>query len=299
MSLNHGLTSCKVRVLETIGEVRSWHDSLRERARAEDDRPVLGFVPTMGALHEGHMALMKEARKHCRHVIASIFVNPMQFGPTEDFGRYPRTFEKDLGLLAQEGVEAVFFPGEKEMYPEGKDKCTKVYPPAELADCLEGHFRPGFFVGVATVVNKLFSIVEPNDAFFGEKDYQQLLVVKRMVRDLDIPVTIHGVSTVREKDGLALSSRNVYLSEADRKLAPILHKTLCQVRDETLCKGSLQAALERGRKELAASQSVDLQYLEARHSETFEPLETACQKMVILLAAKIADVRLIDNVVVR
>jgi len=292
--LENAISPVKTQVLECIDAVRLW----RRTATIQGER--VGFVPTMGALHEGHLSLMRAARSECDRVVASIFVNPLQFAPHEDFGKYPRTFERDLELMSQEGVDAVFYPNEKEIYPEGRESVTRVSPPVELADCLEGYFRPGFFVGVATVVAKLFNIVLPEAAFFGEKDYQQLLVVKRMVHDLNLPIQVTPVPTVREKDGLALSSRNVYLSEAERKLAPLLNGTLNFVKDAAQSgELSLEAALEKGRKDLQAMDGIDLQYLEARHGETFQPAHEFELPTVILLAAKLKGVRLIDNVVVR
>ncbi|MBX9952139.1 MAG: pantoate--beta-alanine ligase [Candidatus Obscuribacterales bacterium] len=288
------MTPLKTQVLDSVDAVRLW----RRAATVAGER--VGFVPTMGALHEGHLSLMRAARKECDRVIASIFVNPLQFAPHEDFGKYPRTFDRDLQLMSQEGVDAVFYPNEKEMYPEGRESVTRVVPPSELADCLEGHFRPGFFVGVATVVAKLFNIVLPEAAFFGEKDYQQLQVVKRLVHDLNLPIQVTPVATVREKDGLALSSRNVYLSEEERKFAPLLHRTLNWVKEAAQSgELSLEAALEKGRSDLRALEGVDLQYLEARHGETFQPIAQFELPTVILLAAKLKNVRLIDNVVAR
>ncbi len=294
MALENAMSPVKTQVLECVDAVRLW----RRSATVSGER--VGFVPTMGALHDGHLTLMRAARKECDRVVASIFVNPLQFAPHEDFGKYPRTFERDLELLAQEGVDAVFYPNEKEMYPEGRESVTKVIPPAELADCLEGHFRPGFFVGVATVVAKLFNIVLPEAAFFGEKDYQQLVVVKRMVRDLNLPIQVTPVATVRESDGLALSSRNVYLSETERKVAPLLHRTLNFVKESAQSGNfSLESALKKGREDLTALEGVELQYLEARHGETFLPATQFELPTVILLAAKLKNVRLIDNVVAR
>lgn len=270
----------------------------RRNATVKGER--VGFVPTMGALHEGHLSLMRAARNECDRVVASIFVNPLQFAPHEDFGKYPRTFQRDLELMSAEGVDAVFYPNEKEMYPEGRESVTRVVPPCELADCLEGHFRPGFFTGVATVVAKLFNIVLPEAAFFGEKDYQQLLVVKRMVGDLNLPIQVTPVATVREADGLALSSRNVYLSEEERKIAPMLNRTLNFVKDAAQSgQLSLEAALEKGRADLKALPDVELQYLEARQADTFQPAAQFELPMVVVLAAKLKNVRLIDNVVVR
>lgn len=294
MILENAMSPVKTQVLDSIDAVRLW----RRAASVAGER--VGFVPTMGALHEGHLSLMRAARKECDRVIASIFVNPLQFAPHEDFGKYPRTFDRDLELMSQEGVDAVFYPNEKEMYPEGREAVTRVMPPTELADCLEGHFRPGFFVGVATVVAKLFNIVLPEAAFFGEKDYQQLLVVKRLVHDLNLPIQVTPVATVRENDGLALSSRNVYLSDAERKVAPLLNRTLNFVKDSAQSgQLSLEAALEKGRNDLLALEGVELQYLEARHGETFLPATQFELPTVILLAAKLKSVRLIDNVVAR
>jgi pantoate--beta-alanine ligase len=284
----------KTQVLECVDAVRLW----RRNATVKGER--VGFVPTMGALHEGHLSLMRAARNECDRVVASIFVNPLQFAPHEDFGKYPRTFQRDLELMSAEGVDAVFYPNEKEMYPEGRESVTRVVPPCELADCLEGHFRPGFFTGVATVVAKLFNIVLPEAAFFGEKDYQQLLVVKRMVGDLNLPIQVTPVATVREADGLALSSRNVYLSEEERKIAPMLNRTLNFVKDAAQSgQLSLEAALEKGRADLKALPDVELQYLEARQADTFQPAAQFELPMVVVLAAKLKNVRLIDNVVVR
>lgn len=294
MVLENAMTPVKTQVLDSVDAVRLW----RRAATVAGER--VGLVPTMGALHEGHLSLMRAARKECDRVIASIFVNPLQFAPHEDFDKYPRTFDRDLELMSQEGVDAVFYPNEKEMYPEGRESVTRIVPPAELADCLEGHFRPGFFVGVATVVAKLFNIVLPEAAFFGEKDYQQLLVLKRLVHDLNLPIQVIPVATVREKDGLALSSRNVYLSEEERKFAPLLHRTLHWVKEAARSgELSLEAALEKGRSDLQALDGVDLQYLEARHGETFQPATQFELPTVILLAAKLKNVRLIDNVVAR
>ena len=294
MVLDNAMSPVKTQVLECVDEVRLW----RRNATLKGER--VGFVPTMGALHEGHLSLMRAARKECDRVIASIFVNPLQFAPHEDFGKYPRTFQKDLELMSEEGVDAVFYPNEKEMYPEGRESVTKVFPPTDLADCLEGHFRPGFFIGVATVVAKLFNIVLPEAAFFGEKDYQQLLVVKRMVSDLNLPIQVTPVPTVREKDGLALSSRNVYLSEQERKIAPLLNRSLNFVKDAAQSgELSLEAALKKARVDLQGLTDVELQYLEARQADTFQPVSQFELPMVVVLAAKLKNVRLIDNVVVR
>ncbi|MBC8000423.1 MAG: pantoate--beta-alanine ligase [Leptolyngbya sp.] len=288
------MSGAKTQVLDSIEAVRVWrHNAMKSGER-------VGFVPTMGALHEGHLTLMRQARAECDRVVASIFVNPLQFGPKEDFGRYPRTFESDLQMMSQAGVDAVFFPSEQEMYPDGRESVTRVVPNPELADCLEGHFRPGFFTGVATVVAKLFNIILPEAAFFGEKDYQQLQVVSRLARDLNLPIQIVPVKTVRELDGLAMSSRNVYLGEEQRLLAPLLYKTLTSVKDAAQSgKLSLQEALERGRNELMVMPGLELQYLEARNGDTFLAVTDFELPTVFLVAAKLKEVRLIDNIVAR
>src|SRR5262245_20891931 len=215
-------------VLTTVAEFRAWHDA---------PPGTLGFVPTMGYLPEGHMALVQRAREGTEHVAASIFVNPTQFGPNEDLTRYPRDSERDLTMLRAEGVAAVFMPGVEEVYPPGFSTFVDVGP---LAARLEGKFRPGHFRGVATVVAKLFNVVEPDIAFFGQKDAQQLLVIRKMTADLDLPVQIVGVPTVREADGLALSSRNVYLSSEERTQALALSRAL-RLAEERFAAGERRA----------------------------------------------------------
>lgn len=286
-------TECPV--IETIAEFRSWHKNLQSTS----DKPVLGFVPTMGALHEGHMTLIRRAVRDCQHVAVSIFVNPMQFGPNEDFDRYPRTLEKDLAMCRDAGVAAVFHPQVEELYAAGHTSSTKVVPPQELTDRLCGTYRPGHFIGVATVVQKLFSIVQPNQAYFGEKDYQQLTIIRRMVQDLNEPVAIVSVATVRESDGLAMSSRNAQLSSDERRRAPELYRTLCVVREDSMSgRRSLQEALKFAREKLSKVPEFSLQYLEVCDPNTLEPLSEAKPPMVILVAAKLGSVRLIDNIMV-
>ncbi|MBX9573171.1 MAG: pantoate--beta-alanine ligase [Candidatus Obscuribacterales bacterium] len=286
-------TECPV--IETIAEFRTWHKNLQSTS----DKPLLGFVPTMGALHEGHMTLIRRAVRDCQHVAVSIFVNPMQFGPNEDFDRYPRTLEKDLAMCRDAGVAAVFHPQVEELYAAGHTSSTKVVPPQELTDRLCGTYRPGHFIGVATVVQKLFSIVQPNQAYFGEKDYQQLTIIRRMVQDLNEPVAIVSVATVRESDGLAMSSRNAQLSSDERRRAPELYRTLCVVREDSMSgRRSLQEALKFAREKLSKVPEFSLQYLEVCDPNTLEPLSEAKPPMVILVAAKLGSVRLIDNIMV-
>lgn len=291
-------SSTTVQVIESLAALKNWRYQL-EQTRGSDKRPLLGFVPTMGALHEGHMSLVKQAVEECRHVIVSIFVNPLQFGPNEDFDKYPRVFEKDLQMCRQAGVEAVFHPPVQEMYPQGQKDLTKVIPPAVLIQHLCGAFRPGHFEGVATVVAKLFGMVEADCAYFGQKDYQQLAVIRRMVLDLDIPVKVVGVPTARENDGLAMSSRNVYLTPEQRLLAPVLYQTLCEVKDQALSGAvPLPQALEVGRQKLSALPGVEVQYLDACHPQSLAPLTQAAHEMVVLVAVKLGSVRLIDNIIV-
>ncbi len=284
-----------IKRITTVEELRSWRSELYSDMEALA-KPVLGFVPTMGALHEGHIALVRRAVAECQNVIVSIFVNPLQFGPHEDLDRYPRTLEADIELCRQAGATAVFHPDVKEMYRHGQEEVTIVTPPEDLINRLCGLFRPGHFAGVATVVAKLFCQVQPDVAYFGQKDYQQLVVVKKMVGDLDLPVRIVGVTTVRESDGLALSSRNTYLSAEQRQLAPQLYKILCSVRDAMRIRRTpVTSALKDGRNAIQALPGVSLQYLEACHPETLQPIGSPSDPAIILVAAKVGDVRLIDN----
>jgi pantoate--beta-alanine ligase len=273
-----------------VSDFRAW--------RAEAEGRVV-IVPSMGALHDGHVALIKRGRELGKHLAVWIFVNPLQFGPKEDFGSYPRTFEQDLETCAKGGVDAVFSPNVEEIYPQGKENCTAVVPKPELSDVLEGTFRPGFFTGVATVVAKFFNIMRPDVAMFGEKDYQQLLVVRKMVQDLNLPISIEAVPIVRAEDGLALSSRNAYLTPEQRKKAPLLYKTLKMVLEKIDSGSRVEDALEEGRAKFSADEDFSLQYLEARDSHTFVPHASAKDALVVLVAAKLANVRLIDNLVMR
>lgn len=245
----------------------------------------VAFVPTMGNLHEGHMSLMRIARQHGTRVAVSIFVNRLQFLPGEDFERYPRTFERDCALLEAEGVEFLFAPDETVLYPEPQG--VRVYP-GPLGDDLEGRFRPGFFDGVATVVLKLLNCVQPLAAVFGKKDYQQLMVVRAMVRQLDLPVAIVAAETVREPDGLAMSSRNAYLSAAERAEAPRLCKTLQEV-------ASGATSSDKAIKQLAAA-GWQPDYVEVRRRRDLMPPQAGDRELVVLAAARLGQTRLIDNV---
>ena len=215
--------------MKVISSIQELRDQLRGQNR-------VAFVPTMGNLHEGHLSLMRLARQHGDPVVASIFVNRLQFGPNEDFDKYPRTLQDDVEKLQSEGVYVLFAPTESDMYPVPQE--YRVDPPHDLGDILEGEFRPGFFKGVCTVVMKLFCCVQPRVAVFGKKDYQQLMIVRRMAQQFALPVDIIPAETIRAEDGLALSSRNRYLGEAERAEAPILYKTLHEVRDTVLGNGN-------------------------------------------------------------
>lgn len=258
-------------------------------------RQKIALVPTMGALHAGHIKLVRAARRKADRTIVSIFVNPAQFGPNEDFARYPRTWREDLQKLAAEKVDLIYAPTVREMYPEGfATKITLEGP----ALGMETDFRPHFFSGVATIVAKLLAATVPDYAMFGEKDYQQLQVVKRMTFDLNLAVEIIPVPTVRERDGLALSSRNGYLSPADRATAPTLHRVL-QETAASIRKGApVGPTLQRGRRTIRAA-GFKLDYLEARHASTLAPVTSRKDGPVrLLVAARIGGTRLIDNMAV-
>jgi pantoate--beta-alanine ligase len=250
----------------------------------------VALVPTMGALHDGHRELIRHARRAPGAVVpvVSIFVNPLQFGAGEDLERYPRPLEADLAACREEGVELVFLPGVRDMYPDGAD-ITVV--PGPIGDRLEGAVRPGHFAGVLTVVAKLFHIVGPDLAFFGEKDYQQLVLVKKMVRDLDFPLSIVGVPTVREPDGLALSSRNAYLSAADRLRAPVLRRALAA--GAAVSARGPRAVLDAARAVLAEEPAVALDYLELTDPDLGPDPEAGRARL--LVAARLGGTRLIDN----
>jgi pantoate--beta-alanine ligase len=252
----------------------------------------IALVPTMGALHAGHLALVRAAKRRADRVVVSIFVNPAQFGPKEDFARYPRTWKADMAMLTAEKANLVFAPAVKDMYPEGFATRIMLDGPARG---LESDFRPHFFGGVATVVAKLLVAALPDFATFGEKDFQQLLVVRRMSADLGLPVEILGVPTVREKDGLALSSRNAYLSEAERAAAPTLYRVLKETAASIRKGAPIGPTLARGRKAIGAA-GFKLDYLEARKAATLEPAASRKDGPIrLLVAARIGGTRLIDN----
>ncbi len=273
----------------TVAAVREhvarWH-ALQER---------VVFVPTMGNLHAGHVSLIEAARKHGKRFVSSIFVNPMQFGPNEDFAHYPRTPSQDATMLADAGCDLMFMPEVGEIYPNGADKATRVEVPG-ISDILCGEFRPGHFEGVATIVAKLFHIVDPDVAIFGEKDFQQLTVIRRMVADLCLRVEIVGAPTVREADGLAMSSRNQYLDAAQRQVAPTIHRQLSQA----------VAALKAGVRDFAHIETAGIaalndagfrtDYFKVRDAKTLGPAQPDTKHFVVLTAARLGKARLIDNV---
>ncbi|WP_448568483.1 pantoate--beta-alanine ligase [Thermus sp.] len=256
-------------------------------------REGVGFVPTMGYLHRGHLALVERARRENPFVVVSIFVNPLQFGPGEDYHRYPRDPERDAALLKEAGVDLLFAPGVEEMYPKGF--ATRVQVEGPLTALWEGEVRPGHFQGVATVVARLFLLVGPERAYFGEKDYQQLLVIRKMVRDLGFPLEVVGVPTVREEDGLALSSRNVYLSPETRKKASVLYRALLAMREAARSGGGVAEALEAGERVLKEVPEFRPDYLAIVHPETLLPLSRFLPGARGLLAGRFPEARLIDN----
>ncbi len=277
-------------VVRTVPALRKAVELHRKR------RQTVALVPTMGALHAGHLALVREARRRAGCVVVSIFVNPTQFAPTEDFASYPRTFKEDIAALAAAKADLVWAPTAAVMYPDGF--ATRIEPQGAALAGLEDRFRPHFFGGVATVVAKLFTQAAPDIALFGEKDYQQLCVVRQMAKDLDLPLRIVGVRTVRERDGLALSSRNAYLSAAERSVAPVLFRVL-KASAERIRKGEpIGHVLDVGRREIVVA-GFALDYLEARHASTLAPIAARSDGPIrLLVAAKIGRTRLIDNIAV-
>jgi pantoate--beta-alanine ligase len=274
-------------ILRSIAELRRTVNSWRK------DGATVGLVPTMGALHDGHLSLVRRAREQCSKAVVSIFVNPTQFGPNEDFNRYPRDLTGDANKLATVGADAIFAPEVVEMYPPGAATTVTV---SFLTEGLCGPFRPGHFQGVATIVTKLLLQCLPDAAFFGEKDYQQLQVIKQLARDLDVPVRIEPVATYRENDGLAMSSRNAYLKPEERKLAPLVYKVLTAVAAEMKAGGSATAATARGKQELLQAGFARIDYLDVVDASTLKLIEHAEQPARVAAAAFLGQTRLIDNV---
>lgn len=273
-------------LFRTIAELRIWRSQQASRS--------VGFVPTMGYLHEGHLALVRRARAENETVVVSIFVNPLQFGPQEDYDRYPRDLDRDLYLLEREGVDAVFAPSVSEMYPSGFSTAVVVTGP--IAERLEGEARPGHFRGVATVVTRLFGLVQPQRAYFGWKDAQQVLVVQRLVQDLALPVDIVPLPTVREADGLAMSSRNVYLSPEERVAASAIPRGLFAALERFRSGERAAAALRELVRRTLTTTPVRLEYVSVSDLETFQEVEYVERPALLLVAAWIGTTRLIDNV---
>lgn len=280
-----------MQIIERIFDMRYWSEAQRRR------RQRIAFVPTMGFLHEGHLCLVRDARKRSEKVVVSIFVNPLQFGPQEDFSGYPRDFERDRQLLEEEGVDVLFHPPVEEIYPPGRQTQVEI---AKLSQPLCGADRPGHFRGVATVVAKLFNIVLPHVAIFGEKDFQQLQVIRRMVRDLSMDIEIVGHPIVREADGLAMSSRNAYLTPAERQAAVCLSRALCRAerlvkRGETAAKSLVCAVLYELEKQPLAA----IEYVKLCDVEDLTELDEIHDQAVLALAVRFGKARLIDNHVLK
>jgi pantoate--beta-alanine ligase len=276
---------------ETVTTLDGMHAWWREWRRAGLH---IAFVPTMGNLHYGHLTLVEAARKAGDRVVVSIFVNPTQFGPTEDYLTYPSTLEADYAKLEEMGVDLLFAPSVPEMYPDGHHARTVVQVPA-LSTMLCGEFRPGHFTGVATVVNKLFNIVQPDVAVFGTKDFQQLAVIRRMVRELSMPVEIVGAPIAREQDGLAMSSRNMYLGAKERKTAPLLYRLLGKTRDAIAAGERHFAVLEEAARNQLEAAGFRPDYYSVRRAEDLLPPTDADRALVVLAAAWLGKARLIDN----
>jgi len=280
--------------MKIISDIQELRDHLRGQTRAS-------FVPTMGNLHEGHLSLMRLARQHGDPVVASIFVNRLQFGPNEDFDSYPRTMQADIEKLQKEGVYILFAPTERDLYPQPQE--YRVDPPQQLGDILEGEFRPGFFKGVCTVVLKLFSCVQPKVAVFGKKDYQQLMIIRQMAKQFALPVNIVPGETIRADDGLALSSRNSFLTASERAEAPELQRALKEVREQVLQLSSRNintlSEIEKVAVEKLVGRGWQPDYIAIRKQSDLAPASNeslqAGESLVILTAAKIGKTRLIDN----
>jgi pantoate--beta-alanine ligase len=277
-------------IVRTIPALRRALDGLRAR------KTSIALVPTMGALHDGHVSLVRLAKRRARKVVVSIFVNPTQFAPSEDFGSYPRTWKADVATLKAEEVDLIWHPDVDAMYPDGFS--TRIVPEGPATAGLEDRFRPHFFGGVATVVGKLFTQCRPDFAIFGEKDFQQLRVVARMAADLDLGVKVIGSKTVRERDGLAMSSRNVYLSPQERSAAPVLLRAMKEAAHRLRAGDEVEAAMAGGAEMITAA-GFALDYFEVRHAETLAPIGSVRDgPLRILVAAKIGKTRLIDNIAV-
>jgi pantoate--beta-alanine ligase len=281
--------------MDTVTTIAAVREHVR-RWRAEGRR--IAFVPTMGNLHPGHVSLIEAARSHGDRFVASIFVNPMQFGPNEDFAHYPRTPSQDAHMLAAAGCDLMFMPDVLEIYPNGSERATRIEVPG-LSSVLDGEFRPGHFEGVATVVAKLFHIVEPDVAVFGEKDFQQLTIIRRLVADLCMPITIIAAPTVRDPDGLAMSSRNQYLTDEERHQAPVIHQALLAAVARLRAGDRDFAAIERSGLEALERAGFRPDYFSIRRADDLGSPDANARHLVVLTAARLGRARLIDNLQLR
>jgi pantoate--beta-alanine ligase len=279
-------------IVTTIAAVRAHVRRWRNEGRR------VAFVPTMGNLHSGHVSLIEAARRHGDRFVASIFVNPMQFGPNEDYAHYPRTPTQDERMLAEAGCSLMFMPDVAEIYPNGSERATRVDVP-NLSRILDGEFRPGHFEGVSTIVATLFHIVEPDVAIFGEKDFQQLTIIRRMVADLCLPVEIIGAPTVRDSDGLAMSSRNQYLTPAERQIAPLIYQTLTAAANRLQAGDADFSSIERSGVEALAKAGMKPDYFSVRRARDLGAPTPDTTHLVVLTAARLGKARLIDNIQVR
>jgi len=281
--------------MDTVTKITAVREHVR-RWRSEGRR--VAFVPTMGNLHAGHVSLIEAARRHGDRFVASIFVNPMQFGPNEDFAHYPRTPTQDERMLAEAGCNLMFMPDVAEIYPSGSERATRVDVPG-LSRILDGEFRPGHFEGVSTIVSALFHIVEPDVAIFGEKDFQQLTIIRRMVADLCMPVEVVGAPTVRDADGLAMSSRNQYLTAAERAVAPRIYQTLQAAAQRLNARDSDFASIERAGVDALTQAGMKPDYFAIRVAADLCVPTPDTKHLVVLTAARLGKARLIDNIQVR
>jgi len=281
--------------METVTTIAAVRDRVR---RWHGEGRKVAFVPTMGNLHPGHVSLIEMARSHGDRFVASIFVNPMQFGPNEDFAHYPRTPTQDARMLADAGCDLMFMPDVAEIYPNGSERATRVEVPG-LSSILDGEFRPGHFEGVATIVAKLFHIVEPDVAVFGEKDFQQLTIIRRMVADLCMPITIIAAPTVRDPDGLAMSSRNQYLTDEERRKAPVIHQLLLAAVERLRAGDRDFTAIERNGLQALESGGFRPDYFAVRRADDLSTPQADTRHFVVLTAARLGRARLIDNLQLR
>lgn len=273
---------------EIHAQIRTWRNTDKQ----------IAFIPTMGNLHDGHLSLIKQAQQRADHVVVSIFVNPMQFGKGEDFENYPHTPQDDNKKLFEAGVDLLFIPTTSDLYPQGIEASTRVEVPG-YSDILCGAHRPNHFTGVSTIVTKFFNIIQPDIALFGEKDYQQLLIIRRVTEDLCFPVTILSGPTIREPDGLAISSRNNYLSSIERQSAPVLYKILKQIKKALQSGNHNYTALEKSALSMLEKENFTPDYFSIRRADNLAPAQPEDNNLIILAAAKLGKTRLIDNMSVR